>query len=77
MRREEVKDAPNVVTDNLYIKIQPVYVLFDFGTMHSFISTKSVEALGLNPASKHSLLPIALPDRKTVRYDELYADCSI
>jgi len=32
---------------------------------------------GLNPASKHSLLPVALPEGKIVRYDELYIDCPI
>jgi len=77
MRKEEVKDAPNVVTDTFSIKTHHVKVLFDFGVVNSFISAKLVEALGLALVSKNSLLPIALPDRKIVRCEELFMDCPI
>jgi len=45
--------------------------------MYSFISVKVVETLRLVPTRKSSLLPMILPDGKTVICEELYEDCSI
>jgi len=39
--------------------------------MHSFISIKLVETLGLIPTRKSSLLNVILPDGKIVMYKEL------
>jgi len=46
MQREKVEDASNVMTSTFSIK-KLVDVLFDSGTMYSFISIKLVEILGL------------------------------
>jgi len=59
MRKEEAEDALNVITGTFSIKTYLVEVLFDYGAMHSFISTRLVEALGLALTSKLSLLTIA------------------
>jgi len=40
--------------------------------MHSFISVKLVETLGLHPTRQPSLLSVMLPDGKTVLCEELY-----
>jgi len=37
MRKEEAKDAPNIMTGTFSIQAQLVDVLFDSGAMHSFI----------------------------------------
>jgi len=62
------------VTGTISIKTQPVDVLFNSDAMYSSISIKLVEALRLVPTSRHSLLPVALPNGKRVRCDELYND---
>jgi len=49
--------------------------LFDSGAIHSFISVRLVESLGLVPTRKSSLLYVILPDGKTVTCEELYEDC--
>jgi len=59
------------------IKTHPVKVLFDYGIVHSFISAKLVNSLGLASAFKLSLLPIALVDGKTMKCEELFIDCPI
>ena len=77
MRKEEAEDAPNVVIGTFSLLTQPVDVLFDSGTTHSFISIKLVETLGLIPTRKSSLLSVTLPDGKTMTCDELYEGCPI
>ena len=77
MRKAKAKDTPNVVTGTLCIKTQYVHVLFDSSATHSFISVKLVEILGLVPTSKPHLLSVTLPNRKTLKFDELYKDCPI
>jgi len=72
MRKEEEDDAPNVVTGTFSLLTQPVDVLFDSGTTHSFISIKLVETLGLIPTRKSSLLSVTLPDEKIMTCEELY-----
>jgi len=52
-------------------------VLFDSGTMHSFIFVKLVETLRLIPTHKSSLLYAILPDGKTMIYEEPYEGCPI
>jgi len=52
MRKEEAKDAPNVVTGTFSIRTQPVEVLFDLGATHSFISVKLIETFELVPTRK-------------------------
>ena len=47
--KEEAEDAPNVVIGTFSILTQLVEALFDSGAMHSFISVKLVESLGLLP----------------------------
>ena len=77
IHKEEAKDAPNVITCTFSIQAQLVDVLFDSGAMHSFISVKLVETLGLVPTCKSSLLSVILLDGKTVWCEELYEDCPI
>jgi len=72
MRKEEADDAPNVMTGTFSFLTQPVDVLFDSGAIHSFISVKLVETLGLISIHKSSLLSVILPDRKTFTCEELY-----
>ena len=60
MWKEEAEDAPNVVTGTFFLLTQPVDILFDSGTMHSFISVKLVETLGLILTRKRSLLSVIL-----------------
>ena len=43
MRREEVEDAPKVVTSNCSIKTHPIEVFFDSSATRSFISAKLVK----------------------------------
>ena len=74
MRKKDTEDAPNIVMGTFVIQAQPVDVLFDLGAIYSFISVKLVETLGLVPTRKFSLLSVILPDRKTVKYEELYED---
>ena len=64
MRREEVEDACNMVTDNFSIRTHPIKVLFASSATHSFISTGLVETLRLILTSRHFLLSISLPDGK-------------
>jgi len=71
MWKEEVEDAPNVVTGTFSILTQLVDVLFDSGAMHSLISVKLVEILELVPTHKSSLLSMILPDGKAVMYEFL------
>ena len=47
MRKGEVEDALNVVTDTFSIQAQLIDVLFDSGATRSFIFVKLVETLGL------------------------------
>jgi len=77
MRKEEAKDAPNVVTGTFSLLTQVVDVLFDSGATHSFISVRLVETLGLTPTRRSSLLSVTLPDRKTVSCEELYKGCPL
>ena len=72
MRKKDVEDAPNVVNCIFSIRTRPIDVLFDSGTTHSFVSTKLVEALGLVLVSKNFILPMAFPNRNTMRCNELY-----
>jgi len=62
MKKEEVEDAPNVVTGKFSIKSRPVEILFNSGATHSFIYAGLVDTLRIVLTSKHSLLSIALPD---------------
>jgi len=62
MRKAEAEDAPNVVTGTFPLLTQLVDVLFDSGATHSFISVRLVEALGLTPTRRSSLLSVTLPD---------------
>ena len=77
MWKEEVEDAPNVVTGTFSILTQLVDVLFDSGAMHSFIYVKLVETRGLVPTYKSSLLSVIFPNGKTVRCEELHENCHI
>jgi len=77
IRKEEAKDAQNVVTCTFSIQAQPIDVLFNSGATHSFISVKPIETLGLIPTRKSFLLSVILPDGKTVRCEVLYEDCPI
>jgi len=64
MKREEVEEACNMLTDNFSIRTHPLKVLFASSATHSFISTRLVETLRLILTSRHSLLLISLPDGK-------------
>jgi len=75
MCKEEVEDAPNIVTGTFSILTQPVDIFFDLGAMYSFIFVKLVESLGLVPTRKSSLLCVILSDGKTMTCEELYEDC--
>jgi len=66
MTKEEVKDAPNVVNGNFFIKTHPVEGLFDSGATYSFISTKLLDTLQLELTLKQSLLNIAFLNGKVV-----------
>jgi len=77
MWKEEAADAPNVVTGTFSLLTQSIDVLFNSGATHSFISTKLVEILGLNPTQKSSLLSLMLPDGKIVSCEELYEGCPV
>jgi len=77
MWRDEIEDAPNIVNAAFSIKSQLGDVLFDFGATHSFIFAELLETLRLVPLSKRFLLPLALPDWKTVRWNELFMDYPI
>ena len=77
MRKEEAKDAPNVVTGTFPLLTQLVDVLFDSGAMHSFISIRLVEMLGLTPTHKSSSLCVTLPNGKTASYKVLYKGCPL
>ena len=77
MRKEEVKDALNVMMGTLSPLTQPVDVLFDSGATHSFISVKLVGTLGLIPTRKSPLLSVTLSDGKTVMCEEPYEGCPI
>ena len=70
MRKEEAEDAPNMVTDTFSIQAQLIDVLFDFGTMYSFILVKLVETLGLIPTHRRPLLSVTLPHGKIIKCDE-------
>jgi len=59
MRKEEVEDAPNMVTGNFSIRTHHVVVLFDSGATHSFVSVKLVDMLQLALTPGQSLLKIA------------------
>jgi len=74
MSKEEAEDAPNVVMGTFSILTQSVEVLFDSGATLSFIYVKLVELLRPVPICKSSLLPVILPDGKTVMCEELYED---
>jgi len=74
LRKEEAKDAPNVVTSIFSILTQSVDILFDSSATHSFVSVELVESLGLVPIRKSSLLCVILPDGKSVTCEELYED---
>ena len=77
MRKEEVEDAPNVVTCNFFVRTHPIEVLFDSGATHSFIFARLVEILRLMSMTGHSPLSITLPDGKVVDCRNLYLDCPI
>ena len=62
MCKEEAKDVPNVITGTFSIQVQPVDISFDWGTMHSFIYVKLVEALGLVPTRSPLQLSVILPN---------------
>ena len=76
MRKEEVEDAPNMVTGNFTIT-HHVEVLFDSGVVHSFISARLVRKMQGTLMSRHSMLSIALPDGKMMNVQELFIDCPI
>jgi len=61
MRKEEVEDAPNIVTCTFSIQAQQADILFDLGATQSFISVELVETLGLAPSHKSSLLYVIPP----------------
>jgi len=62
------------VTGKFSVRTHPAEILFDSGAAHSFISARLVKTLESAPMSKHSLLHIALPDGKMVKYKELLID---
>ena len=68
IRKEEVENTPNVVTDNFSIQTHPVEVLFDSVATHSFISARLVSKMQGTLISKHSTLSMALPDEKMVNF---------
>ena len=77
MRKEEVEDAPNVMTGNFSIRTHLVGVLFDSVATHSFISARLVDTLRIALTSRHFLLSITLLDGKVVRCQELFTYCPI
>jgi len=77
MRKEEAKNALNLVIGNFSIKPYPVEVLFDSGATHLFIYARLVSKMQGTLTSGHSMLNIALPDGKMINYQELFADCPI
>ncbi|XP_020679004.1 uncharacterized protein LOC110097103, partial [Dendrobium catenatum] len=56
LSQQEARDAPDVVTDTIYISDQPYRVLFDSGASHSFLSERCFDALHLDSV----LLPVSL-----------------
>jgi len=77
IRQEEAEDAPNVMTGNFIIKIYLAEVLFDFSATYSFISNRLVSKMQKTLMSRHSILSIALSDRKMVNCQELFIDYPI
>ena len=49
MIQEEAKVTPNIVAGTLQLNCLPMYVLFDYGATHSFVTNKLVGKLGKNP----------------------------
>jgi hypothetical protein len=49
MIQEEAKATPNIVAGTLQLNCLPMYVLFDYGATHSFVTNKLVGKLGKNP----------------------------
>jgi len=77
MRKEEVEDAPNVITGNFSIRTHSVEILFDSGATHSFIYARLVETLWLVVTYRYSLSSIALSDGKVMSCRELFIDLPI
>jgi hypothetical protein len=50
MMQKEAQVTPNVVASTLLLNHLPVYVLFDPGATHSFVTHKAVGKLGKSPS---------------------------
>ena len=77
IRKEEVENAPSVVTGNFSIKTHLVEVLFDSGATHSFTSARLVRKMQGTLTSRPSILSIAPAKGKMVNCYELFVGCPI
>ncbi|XP_057248893.1 uncharacterized protein LOC125498681 [Beta vulgaris subsp. vulgaris] len=76
MNQTEANTNGNVVTDTFSIHSMSVYVLFDSGASHSFVSEPLVKKLGLEN-SKTCDVDISIPSGVIITCNNLYPDVPI
>ena len=53
IRRYKAEENPNVVTDTFVVQCFPITMLFDYGAIESFISSKITKKLKLDSYPEH------------------------
>ena len=77
LTREETEANPSVVTGTLFIYSIPVFVLFDSGATHSFISDECVKRLGKQLVTVESGYNVMFPSGATQQTDQVLKSCEV
>ena len=72
MTQEETRVASDVVAGTLQLNFLPIYVLFDSGATHSFVSIKLVGKLRENFCKIDNEFVISTPLGETINIDHMY-----
>ncbi|KAA0063882.1 ty3-gypsy retrotransposon protein [Cucumis melo var. makuwa] len=75
--RQEVERAGTVVTGTLPILGYYAFVLFDYGSSHSFISSVFVQHVGLKVEPLSSVLSVSTPSGEVLLYKEKIKVCRV
>ncbi|XP_073317265.1 uncharacterized protein [Primulina huaijiensis] len=75
--QEEVDNANDVVADTILINKMPIYVLFDCGATHSFVSKRFAKKLKLEGETLSEPLRVATPASKTIETYKVHRNCKI
>ncbi|XP_073133341.1 uncharacterized protein [Henckelia pumila] len=77
LTQEEAGKANDVVAGTILINQSHVYVLFDYGSMHLFISKRFAKKLGLIPEILVEPFRVATPTSKAIETHRVHRDCII